>query len=342
MSTYSSALLWRRRWAWGLCALLLLSVAVMSVMVGARSIAPSTVWQALTSHCATAQQADCMILQQARLPRTLIGLMVGAALGLAGCLMQQLTRNPLADPGVLGINAGASLAVVLCIATSGPVAMPWLVGAAFGGALIASLVLIVLGALTGRGCIDPIRLTLIGVAMGAAMEGLSSGIALLDPTTFDQMRFWRTGSLDIHGMAALKATALPMGLGLVIALLIGRGLEALALGDQLAASLGSRTSLTHALGVVAIALLCGSAVAAVGPIAFLGLMAPHLAARLSAGSARWQLYWALLITPLLLLSADIAGRVFFVGEVRVSILTAMIGAPVLIALARKLWRGKTP
>lgn len=324
---------------WWLCALLLLIAMAVSLMVGARSIEPATVWQALTSDCSASSQADCVIIEQARLPRTLIGVMVGAALGLSGCLMQQLTRNPLADPGVLGVNAGASLAVVLCVALSGQTAMPALVGAAFCGALLSSLILMLLGALTGRGCVDPIRLTLIGVAMGAALEGLSSGIALLDPTTFDQMRFWRTGSLDIHGMTALKAVALPMGLGLVIVLVIGRGLEALALGDQLAASLGSRTRTTHALGIVAIALLCGSAVAAVGPIAFLGLMAPHLAARLSSGSARWQLYWALLITPLLLLCADIAGRVLFSGEVRVSILTAVLGAPMLIVLARRMWRG---
>lgn len=329
----------QRQWAWWLCALLLLVCMIISLTVGARSIAPSTVWQALTLTCSPEQQADCVIIQQARLPRTLIGAMVGAALGLAGCLMQQLTRNPLADPGVLGINAGASLAVVLCVALTGQTAMTLLVGAAFSGALFASMILMVLGALTGRGRVDPIRLTLIGVAMGAAMEGLSSGIALLDPTTFDQMRFWRTGSLDIHSMTAVQAVILPMGLGLVIVLLIGRGLEALALGEQLATSLGSRTHLTQALGIIAIALLCGSAVAAVGPIAFLGLMAPHLAARLAGGSARWQLYWALLITPLLLLSADIAGRVLFAGEVRVSILTAGLGAPVLIILARRLWRG---
>lgn len=330
-----------RRWAWWLCALLLLICMLTSLTVGARSIAPDTVWQALTSTCSPEQQADCIIIQQARLPRTLIGAMVGMALGLAGCLMQQLTRNPLADPGVLGINAGASLAVVLCVALSGQSTLMLLVGAAFGGALLASVILMVLGALTGRGRVDPIRLTLIGVAMSAAMEGLSSGIALLDPTTFDHMRFWRSGSLDIHGMSTVQAIALPMGLGLLIVLLIGRGLEALALGEQLATSLGSRTHLTHAFGIVAIALLCGSAVAAVGPIAFIGLMAPHLAARLASGSARWQLYWAVLITPLLLLTADIAGRVLFVGEVRVSILTAVLGAPVLIMLARRLWRGAT-
>lgn len=328
----------QRRVAWWLGAGLLLICITASLLMGARHIAPSTVWQALTSTCPV-QQTDCVIIQEARLPRTLIGVMVGASLGLAGCLMQQLTRNPLADPGVLGINAGASLGVVLCAAWGGISSMTVRVSAAFIGALIASSVLIVLGALTGRGRINPIRLTLIGVAMGASLEGIASGIALLDPTTFDQMRFWRTGSLDIHGMTAPYAVAIPMLIGLVIVVIIGRGLEALALGEQLAASLGSRTRVTQSLGIVAIALLCGSAVAAVGPIAFLGLMAPHLSSHLSAGSARWQLYWSLIVTPLLLLSADIAGRVLFVGEIRVSILTAAVGAPMLILLARKLWRG---
>lgn len=330
----------QRRWVWWwLCALVLFSTALLSLWVGARTMAPVTVWDALTFQCATAQHPECAIIQQARLPRTLIGLMVGVALGVAGTLMQQLTRNPLADPGVLGINAGASASVVLCVAFVGHSTMPWLISAAFLGALFASGVLMLLGVVTGRGRIDPIRLTLVGVAMGAALEGVSSGIALLDPTTFDQMRFWRTGSLDIHGMTAVYAAALPMGLGLGLALSIGRGLEALALGDQLAASLGSRTAVTHTLGIIAIALLCGSAVAAVGPIAFLGLMAPHLAARFAAGSARWQLYWAMLLTPLLLLIADIAGRLLFSGEVRVSILTSALGAPLLIVLARRLWRG---
>lgn len=329
----------QRCMAWW-CALgLMLSCMVLSLMIGARHIALDMLWQAMTSSCAP-QQVDCIIVQEARLPRTIIGVMVGIALGLSGCLMQQLTRNPLADPGVLGVNAGASLAVVLCAAFVGTTAISAFVTAAFAGALVSCSILIVLGIVSGRGRLDPIRLTLIGVAMGAALEGLASGVALLDPTTFDRMRFWRTGSLEIHGMVTIYTVALPMALGVIIVLSIGRSLEALALGEQLASSLGSHTRLTQALGIVAIALLCGSAVAAVGPIAFLGLMAPHLAARLSLGSARWQLYWALVITPLLLLSADIIGRLLFKGEVRVSILTALLGAPLLIILARQLWRGK--
>ena len=325
---------------WGCSAALLAAVALLSLMIGARTMSPNAVWHALAfDRCALDHQMDCIIVWEARVPRTLAGLTVGVALGLSGCLMQQLTRNPLADPGVLGVNAGASLAIVLCAALTGTAAAEWRVTAAFGGALCSSLVLIGLGALTGHGRVDPIRLTLIGVALGAAMEGLSSGIALLDPATFDHLRFWRTGSLAIHGLAPLKAVAAPILVGAVLALLLGRYLETFALGEQMATSLGSRPRITQAIGVLAIALLCGSAVAAVGPIAFLGLIAPQLAGRLAQGVARWQLYWSLTLTPLLLLGADVLGRTLFKHDVSVSILTALLGAPVLIALARRMWRG---
>lgn len=317
--------------------MLLLLLLALSLMLGAKSIAIHDVSLALTTSCGS---ADCVIVREARLPRTLAGLLAGCALGLAGALMQSLTRNPLADPGILGVNAGAGFAVVLGIALFGAdTPADWL-GFAFLGALLASLLVALTGAL-GGGRVNPVRLTLAGVALGAVLEGLTSGLSLLNPDIYDHLRFWHSGSLDIRSFTVLRATWPAVAVGALIALLLARSLNTLSMGGDVATALGARVARTQLLGLLAIALLSGAATAAVGPIAFVGLMTPHLARWLWGNDHRWMLTGTLLITPCLLLAADILGRLMVPGELRVAVVTALLGAPMLIVLVRrKLGRGQ--
>ena len=317
--------------------MLLLLLLALSLMLGAKSIPLHDLSLALTTNCGS---ADCIIVREARLPRTLAGLLAGCALGLAGALMQSLTRNPLADPGILGVNAGAGFAVVLGIALFGADSPADWLGFAFAGALLASLLVALTGAL-GGGRVNPVRLTLAGVALGAVLEGLTSGLSLLNPDIYDHLRFWHSGSLDIRSFAVLRATYPAVIVGALIALLLSRSLNSLSMGGDLATALGTRVARTQILGLLAIALLSGAATAAVGPIAFVGLMTPHLARWLWGNDHRWMLPGTLLITPCLLLAADILGRLMVPGELRVAVVTALLGAPMLIVLVRrKLGRGQ--
>jgi ferric enterobactin transport system permease protein len=317
--------------------ILLLLMAALSLSIGAKPIEFSVVLDALSGLC---QSPDCTIVRDVRLPRTLAGLLAGCALGVAGALMQTLTRNPLADPGLLGVNSGASFAIVVGTALLGLSSPMMLLALAFGGAMAASLVVAFTGS-AGGGQLSPVRLTLAGVALAAVLEGLSSGIALLNPVVYDQLRFWQSGSLDIRTLMTLKVVLAPVLIGLLIALLLARSLNSLSMGSDTATALGSRVARTQLSGLVAITLLCGSATALVGPIAFIGLMMPHLSRWLVGQDHRWSLPATLLATPLLLLLADIIGRVIVPGEIRVSVVSAFIGAPVLIYLVRRRRNGVT-
>lgn len=314
----------------GLLALLVV-MSVLSLTTGAQAISAATVRDALLSACTT---PECTIILDARVPRTLAGIIAGAALGQAGALMQTLTRNPLADPGLLGVNSGASFAIVLGAAFWGFTSPLSMMGMAFCGALVASLTVALTGS-QGGGQLSPVRLTLAGVALAAVLEGLSNGIALLNPDVYDQLRFWQAGSLDIRTLVTLKAALLPVLIGCVIALLASRALNSLSMGSDTATALGNRVVGTQVAGLIAVTLLCGSATAITGPIAFIGLMMPHLARWLVGPDHRWILPTTLLATPSLLLLADIIGRVIVPGELRVAIVSAFIGAPVLIYLVRR-------
>lgn len=314
----------------GLLLLLFIALA-LSLLIGAKSLPASVVVEALVGTCHT---ADCTIVLDARLPRTLAGLLAGCALGVSGSLMQTLTRNPLADPGLLGVNAGASFAIVLGAALFGFATPLAQLPMAFAGALVAALLVTFTGS-QGGGQLSPVRLTLAGVALAAVLEGLSSGIALLNPDVYDILRFWQAGSLDIRTFSTLRIVILPISLGLMIALFLCRSLNSLSLGVDTASALGSGVLRTQLLGLVTITLLCGSATALVGPIAFVGLMVPHIARWLVGGDHRWSLPVTLLATPSLLLFADILGRLLVPGELRVSVVSAFIGAPALILLVRR-------
>ncbi|WP_435350406.1 Fe(3+)-siderophore ABC transporter permease [Klebsiella quasipneumoniae] len=315
--------------------LLLALAAALSLTIGAKSLPIGTVFTAFSGTC---QSADCTIVLDARLPRTLAGLLAGIALGLAGALMQTLTRNPLADPGLLGVNSGASFAIVLGGALFGITSPQEQLLLAFCGALCASLLVAFTGS-QGGGQLSPVRLTLAGVALAAVLEGLSNGIALLNPDVYDQLRFWQAGSLDIRTLQTLKIVLLPVVVAGIAALLLSRALNSLSLGNDTATALGSRVARTQLIGLIVITVLCGSATAVVGPIAFIGLMMPHMARWLVGADHRWSLPVTLLATPALLLFADVIGRLLVPGELRVSVVSAFLGAPVLIWLVRRQPRG---
>ena len=315
--------------------LLLILASALSLSIGAKPLPAAVVLEALSGGC---QSADCAIVLDARLPRTLAGLLAGGALGLAGALMQTLTRNPLADPGILGVNAGASFAIVLGAALFGFSTPQEQLVLAFSGALFASLIVAFTGS-QGGGQLSPVRLTLAGVALAAVLEGLTSGIALLNPDVYDQLRFWQAGSLDIRSLQNLKTVLVPVLSAGAVALLLSRALNSLSLGSDTATALGSRVARTQLIGLLAIAVLCGGATSVVGPIAFIGLMMPHISRWLVGADYRWSLPVTLLATPVLLLFADIIGRLIVPGELRVSVVSAFIGAPVLIFLVRRKTRG---
>ncbi|SQC41638.1 ferric enterobactin transport system permease FepD [Klebsiella pneumoniae] len=316
--------------------LLLALAAALSLTIGAKSLPIGTGIHRFSGTC---QSADCTIVLDARLPRTLAGLLAGVALGLAGALMQTLTRNPLADPGLLGVNSGASFAIVLGAALFGITSPQEQLLLAFCGALCASLLVAFTGS-QGGGQLEPgAPHSRRGRPLRRYSRGLSNGIALLNPDVYDQLRFWQAGSLDIRTLQTLKIVLLPVVVAGIAALLLSRALNSLSLGNDTATALGSRVARTQLIGLIVITVLCGSATAVVGPIAFIGLMMPHMARWLVGADHRWSLPVTLLAHPALLLFADVIGRLLVPGELRVSVVSAFLGAPVLIWLVRRQPRG---
>jgi iron complex transport system permease protein len=312
---------------------LLTLAAFASIAFGTRSIAFGTVWDALFHYDRTIE--DHLIIRTLRVPRTVVGLGVGGALGLSGAVMQGVTRNPLADPGILGIEAGASLAVVVGIHTFGVATLGGYVWFAFAGAAAASLAVYTLGSL-GRGGATPVKLALAGAALAALLSSLTSAVLLLDVETLDQFRFWVVGSLaGRDGDVALQVTPF-LVVGAVLALASARSLNTLALGEDVARSLGQRVQLARAVSAFSVVILCGAATAAAGPIGFVGLTVPHVARAVVGPDYRWILPWSLVLGPTLLLGADVVARlVARPGELQVGIVTALVGAPFFIALVRR-------
>lgn len=311
----------------------LVAVSVLSLMVGARTIAPADVLHALLHY--SRSDADALVVVDSRLPRTLLGIVVGLGLGLAGTVMQGLSRNPLADPGILGVNFGASLAVVVAIAFLGVTAPTGYLWFAFAGAALASALVYAVSSL-GREGATPVKLAIAGAAVSAALGSLITAVQLTSQVSLDAMRFWQVGSLAGRGFGVLVQVLPTLALGAVLALALGRLLNGLALGDDVARGLGQRVGLTRVLCGVAIVLLCGSATAAVGPIAFLGLIVPHIARRVVGADYRWILAYSAIVAPAVLLACDIVGRVVAPpGELQVGVVLAFVGAPVFIALVRR-------
>lgn len=311
----------------------LLAVLFFSITVGARPISLGDVWSALTAP--VADSTTHRIILELRLPRTLVGLLVGAALGLAGAILQGATRNPLADPGLLGVEAGATLCVVLGIAVFGITSLSGYVWLAFLGAGIAT-VLVYLVASMGREGATPVKLALGGAAVTAALGSVTSAILITSVETLDQIRFWQVGALSGRTLDILWQIAPFLLAGIVLALTTGRILDGLAMGDDVARGLGQKVQLSRAFAGLAAVILSGSAVAACGPIGFVGLTVPHVARAMTGPNYRWILPYSMLLGPMLLLGADIIGRVIAPpGELQVGIVTAAIGAPFFIAFVRR-------
>ncbi|MFG1791125.1 FecCD family ABC transporter permease [Nocardia sp. NPDC049149] len=311
---------------------ILVVACVLSLTIGTRDIPVHTVWDALWHFDGSADQ---LVVRSLRVPRTLLGLLVGMALGVSGALIQAMTRNPLADPGILGVNAGAAFFVALAVTLFGFTSIWSYVWFAFLGAVVVTVAVYALGSL-GRGGTTPIRITLAGVAIGAVLSGVTTGLMLLDPATFDQLRSWNAGSTAGADMDVVLAVAGFVGVGLAVAVAIARPLNAIALGDDMARALGADIAGTRRLGVLAVTLLCGAATAAAGPIGFVGLMIPHVARWIVGPDQRWILPYAVFGAPALLLIADVVGRlVVRPAELQVGIVTAFVGAPVLIVLVRR-------
>jgi iron complex transport system permease protein len=249
--------------------------------------------------------------------------------------MQGVSRNPLADPGILGIEAGASLAVVVAISSFGVGSLTGYVWFAFAGAALASIVVYTLGSM-GRDGATPVKLALAGAALASMLASITSAILLLDVATLNEFRFWVVGSLAGRD-GSIAAQVMPFLLaGAVLALGSARSLNTLALGDDMARSLGQRVRIARAVSALSVVVLSGAAVAAAGPIGFIGLTIPHVARAICGPDYRWILPWSMVLGPSLLLFADILGRVVArPGELQVGIVTAVIGAPFFIALVRR-------
>jgi iron complex transport system permease protein len=315
-----------------IAATLMVALALASLALGSAELDLRTVVAAFTAFDGSNGH---LIVLELRLPRTLVGVAVGAALALAGAVMQGVTRNPLADPGILGINAGASLAVVIAIAglrVAEPRGYIWF---ALAGAALASVAVYALGA-AARGGSAPLRLTLAGAVLAALLTSLTSAVLVLDTTTLDEFRFWAVGSIAGRGLDVLAAVLPFLVVGAVLALPAGRQLNALSLGEDVARSLGQRTDVVRLGLAVAVVLLAGAAVAAAGPIAFVGLAVPHAARAIVGPDYRWILPYAACLGASLILASDILGRVVArPGELQVGIMTALVGAPILVWLVRR-------
>lgn len=309
------------------------ATSLASLAIGTRPIAPGTVIDAVTDPDPDIEAH--IIVRRLRWPRTVLAVSVGAALGLAGAAMQGLTRNPLADPGLLGVNAGAALGVVGSAYLLGVGSLGGQVWFALSGAAVAGVAVYALGSM-GRGGATPVKLAVAGAAASALLGSLTSTMLLLDSAALDRYRFWIVGSLAGRDLD-VAAAALPfLVAGVVLGLASAGPLNGLALGDDLARSLGLRISLVRATVAASVVLLCGAATAAAGPIWFIGLAVPHVARSLTGPDHRWMLPASMLLGAVALTVADIVGRVVVrPGEIEVGIVTAFVGAPVFIAFVRR-------
>ncbi|MBO0515323.1 FecCD family ABC transporter permease [Streptomyces beijiangensis] len=323
----------RRRTAWTAAAVLALLLAVLfSLAVGARTIAPSAVIDALLHG---GQSDAAQVVRQMRVPRTLIGLMVGASLALAGTVLQGITRNPIADPGILGISQGASVGVVLAIAFAGIHTLSGYVWFAFGGAAAASVAVYAIAS-RGRGGATPVKLALGGAAINALLVSVTQGVLTTKASALDEFRFWQIGSLGGRDSEIVGQIWPFLLVGVVLVLCVARGLDALALGEDVAKGLGQNVAVVRIVGGIGATVLTGAGVAAAGPIAFIGLAVPHIARAVVGNDHRWVLPMAALIGPVMLLVADTVGRVVFPpSEVPAGVMTALIGVPFLVTLVRR-------
>lgn len=309
-----------------LAAAAALLAVVASISVGVRTIDPATILAAFTDFAGT---DDHIVIRNVRLPRTILALAVGAALAVSGALVQTLTRNPLAEPGILGVTSGASFAMLVVTGLWQVDSQVVLMLAAAVGALVATLIVYVVG---GH---SPLRLVLAGVALSAVIAGLGLAIRLANTEAFDSYRFWSVGSLAGREQAPLAIPLTVIGACLIGAALLVPSLDAVALGDDVAQTQGTVVARTRVLTLLVLTVLAAAATAVAGPIVFVGLIVPHLFRRLSGGSTGWLLAYCVVGGPVLILCADVLARLALpTGELPVAVVTAFLGGPVLIWVVR--------
>lgn len=335
----------RRRRRTGLLVLIVLMLlgAAASVAIGSRTIALSETYDALVHalgcqggpFACPAESTIEEIVRGYRVPRTALALIAGLALGATGALIQGYTRNPLADSGLLGLNAGAAFLGALSVYLFGFTEPEQYVWFAMTGALVAGV--IVFGASSiGGGKAGPLSLVLAGAAVTAFLQAMTQAVVLFDATVLDTYRFWVVGTVAGRDAAVFWQVLPFIAVGALMALAAAPGLNLLGLGDDVARGLGVNVERSRAFGLTAIVLLCGAATAAVGPIAFLGLVVPHIARRFTGPDHRWLIPYSALIGAVLLLFADTLGRVVTrAGEIQVGVMLAILGAPYFIALVRR-------
>ncbi|MEH1164050.1 iron chelate uptake ABC transporter family permease subunit [Micromonospora sp. CPCC 205539] len=318
-------------------AAILLGLCVLSLAAGSKAVPLDDVYRAVFDRAAARvanPQVDA-IVWGVRLPRTICAVLVGSALGLAGALMQGLTRNPLADPGLLGVSAGASFAIVVAVAGLGVSSATGYVWFAFAGAFAAAVAVHLLGSL-GHGGATPVKIALAGIALTFLLGSCTSAIVLRHPQALDRFRFWSAGSLTGADPGLLWRMSPFLAAGVLLAIAAGPALNSLALGDDTAIALGRRLGTIRIQAVLAITLLAGTAVAIAGPIVFIGLVVPHVTRMITGPDHRWLLPVTALLAPCLLLFADIVGRVVTrPEEVQAGIVVAFLGGPFFIALVRR-------
>jgi len=323
----------RRGSVGGLLALgvVLVLAGVVSLAVGSRTIPLGTVVDVLFrpdgSDAAT-------IIHDLRIPRTMLAIVVGIALGIAGALMQGHTRNPLADPGLLGVEAGAAFAVVIGIYSFGVTSLTGYAWFSLVGAGLAATAVFAIG--STRGGPNPVSLVLAGAAVTALLTSLTQAVVLRDIDTLDAYRFWAVGSVNGRGMDVFWEVLPFIGVGLLLAAMSASTLNLLQLGDDVAASLGMRPMRHKVIGVLGVMMLTGAATAACGPIAFVGLVVPHVARFLAGVDYRWVIPYSGLVGGLLVVLADVVGRLIVrPGELQVGIVMAIVGGPLFIMLVRR-------
>ncbi|MEU9330584.1 iron ABC transporter permease [Streptomyces canus] len=331
----------RRRRVVGLGTLVVILVVTgaVSLAVGARALSPAEVWHGLFAAPDSDQRLTeiRLIVETVRVPRTVLAIVAGVALGIAGAVIQGYTRNPIADTGLLGVNTGASFAVVSVIAVFGfsnPFQYVWF---AFLGAALAGVVVFGLASI-GRGAGNPLTLALAGQGITVFLMAMTTAVALSNQASLNALRFWNAGSVAGVGFDVIWPVTGFIVVGLVLALTTLPTINLLNLGEDVARGLGANIALSRTVGIVAITLLAGAATAACGPIAFLGLMVAHVARYLTGPDYRWLVPYAGLLGAIILLVCDIVGRlVVRPGELDAGVVVALLGAPFFAVL---VWRGK--
>ncbi|SFX03031.1 iron complex transport system permease protein [Thermoactinomyces sp. DSM 45891] len=278
---------------------------------------------------------DQLVVTEVRLPRALIGAAIGGALAVAGALMQALTRNPMASPDFIGVNAGASFFIVAAMMLFSVTSLEAFLWIGLIGSAVTSLAVYLLGSM-GSGGLSPLKITLAGAATAMLFASMTQGLLVLDESALDQVMFWLAGSIEGRKLELLQLVIPYLTVGFLIALFLGKSINVLQMGEDVATGLGQKTWLVKLLGLVSIVLLAGSAVSVAGPISFIGVMVPHIAKGLVGHDYRWLVPFSITIGGIVLVLADISARfVMMPEEVPVGVMTALIGIPFFLAVARR-------